>query len=93
MEKALFTLQKGLQLREIGKQYIIVRADENSVNVSDVYSLNRTAAWMWKRMSEGSCSLDDLANALCDAFDIGFETAKRDAEKQLAEWKSFGLIL
>ena len=44
MDKRTIYPQEGLQLRKVGKQYMIVKANENNVNMSDVYSLNRTAA-------------------------------------------------
>lgn len=93
MDKRTIYPQEGLQLRRVGKQYMIVKANENNVNMSDVYSLNRTAARMWERLAKGGCTADDLATCLCEEFDTDQATALQDVERQLSEWKAFGLIL
>ena len=71
---------------------MIVEANENHANMSDVYSLNPTAAMMWQRMGEGACTPDDLADCLCKEFDIDKATALHDVERQLDDWLQFGLI-
>ena len=93
METRNIHSKAGLQLRKIGLQYMIVEANDENVNMSDVYSLNRTAAWMWERVTQGGCTAEGLADGLCEEFDTDRETAIRDVERQLAEWKEYGLIL
>lgn len=93
METNIIRPKDGLQLRKVGKQYMIVEANENNVNMSDVYSLNQTAALMWERIGKGGCTAEDLCVCLCDNFDTDEAAAMRDVERQLAEWKAFGLIL
>ncbi len=93
MENKVVYPAEGLQLRKVGKQYMIVKANDNNVNMSDVYSLNRVAARMWERLAEkGGCTADDMAECLCEDFDIDKATALHDVERQLAEWRTFGLI-
>lgn len=84
--------KEGLQLRKVGKQYMIVEACEKNVNMSDVYSLNHTAACLWERIAQGNCTPDNLAECLCENYDTDKETAAQDVKRQLAEWKSYGLI-
>ena len=92
MEERTIRPKEGLLLRKIGKQYMIVEACEENVNMSDVYSLNPTAAWIWERMAQGGCTPEELAESLCEAYDIDRETALQDVERQLVEWKSYGLV-
>lgn len=84
--------KKGLKLRKVGRQYMIVEACRGNADMSNVYSMNRTAALLWEQMEKGNCTPDALAECLCDNYDIDKATAIRDVEKQLAEWKSYGLI-
>lgn len=93
MEKRTVRPKEGVRLRKVGRQYMIVEANENDVNMSDVYSLNQTAARMWERIAQGNCTSDDLADCLCEDFEIDRDTAVQDVEWQLAEWKTYGLIL
>lgn len=93
MEEKMIYLKEGLQLRKVGKQYMIVEACEDNVNMSDVYSLNHTAARMWERIAQGNCTPDALADCLCAYYETDKDTAAQDVERQLAEWKAYGLIL
>ena len=45
-------------LRRIGNQYMIVEACAGNVNMSNVYSLNRTAAWLWEQIAEDGCTTE-----------------------------------
>ena len=93
MEEMKICPKEGLQLRKVGKQYMIVEACEGNVNMSHVYSLNQTAAQMWERISQGNCTPDDLAECLCEQYETDKDTATLDVKRQLAKWKAYGLIL
>lgn len=54
--------------------------------------MNQTAAWIWQRVAEGCNTLDELAERLCQEYNVDKEVARRDLEKQLADWQAFGLI-
>ena len=82
----------GLQLRKIGDRYMIVDSVDGATNLCDVYSLNQTAALLWERIEAGSYTLDELAAWLCSLYDITSDVILQDVERQLAEWKRFGLI-
>lgn len=84
--------KQGLQLRKIGKQYMIVEACSDNVNMSNVYSLNKTAAWMWQQLESADLTADELADRLCETYAVDKTAALRDVEQQLAEWQSYGLI-
>lgn len=84
--------KKGLMLRKIGRQYMIVEASSENVNMSNVYSLNSTAAGLWEQMAAGLHTPAELADWLCAEYGIERETAIRDVGRQLDEWESFGLI-
>lgn len=83
---------KNLHLRKVGKMYMIVDAHSKKVNMSKVYTLNETAAGLWQRISERECTVEELAKWLCEAYEVDKDTACKDVERQLEEWKNEGLI-
>ena len=85
-------IKDGLQLRKIGHRYMVVDVCSENVNMSTVYSLNATAADLWKLLEQGHSSLEELADWLCAQYEIDRATALQDVTKQLDEWKNFGLI-
>ena len=67
--------KQGLKLRKVGRQYMIVEACRGNADMSNVYSMNRTAALLWEQMEKGNCTPDALAECLCDNYDIDKATA------------------
>lgn len=88
----MYKIKEGLQLRKIGSHYMIVEACNGQVNMSNVYSLNDTAALIWQHVGKGCSDSGELAAAVCEAYAVDMADALRDVERQLAEWKAFGLI-
>lgn len=92
MNETTLTPKEGIRLRKIGNQYMIVDISKENVNMSDVYSLNHTAALLWQRIEDGDATPDKLADSLCETYGIGKEDATRDVERQIDDWRQYGLL-
>lgn len=92
MNETTLTPKEGIRLRKIGNQYMIVDVSKENVNMSDVYSLNHTAALLWQRIEDGDATPDKLADSLCETYGIGKEDATRDVERQIDDWRQYGLL-
>ncbi len=88
----LMKLQPNLQLRKIGNKYMIVSTASGNVNMTDVFTLNETAARLWQLMEGKDIPPKELAVLLCNEYEVGEEDALKDVEKQLCEWKQSGLV-
>lgn len=82
----------NLILRKIGKQYMIVNANSGVVNMTDVFTLNNTAAQIWKYIEGKDFTSEELVDWLCDNYEVDRQTAEKDINRQLEDWKKFGLI-
>lgn len=82
----------NLKLRKIGNQYMIVEVCDEQINMSDVYSMNKTAADIWKHIDKDECTFEQLLEWICDTYDVSRNTAANDLARLVEEWKSFGLI-
>ena len=60
--------------------------------MTDVFSLNETAARLWQLMEGKDITPKELAVLLCNEYEVGEEDALKDVEKQLCEWKQSGLV-
>lgn len=87
----IMKLKSGLQLRKIGKQYMIVDID-SEVNLTNVFTLNETAARIWELAAGRIFTPEELASTLCEEYDVDAETALKDVRKQIEEWIGFGLV-
>ena len=84
--------KKSLQLRKIQNQYMIVEVSAENVNMSNVYSMNQTAADLWEVISTEERTVEELIEWLCSNYDVEADVAQSDVESLLAEWREFGLI-
>lgn len=85
-------IKNNLKLRKIGDKYMIVQASEQQQNLTDVYSLNETAACLWKSVGTEEFTAEDLVNTLCSLYDVTREQAAADVDSLLKSWKEFGLL-
>lgn len=83
---------KDFSLRQIGKQYMIVNTSEENIDLSCVYTLNATAAYLWKEIGQNDFTNEFLVERLCDRYDIDEDTALKDIRVLMTEWKRLGLI-
>lgn len=84
-------LKENLRICQIGNQYIVV-ADRENVDMTRVISLNETAAYLWKHADGKDFTAKQLADALCEEYDVSQEKALADVEKTLLVWKANGLV-
>lgn len=81
-----------ITLRRIGKQYMIVDSSEQNQDLSCVYTLNATAAYLWEEIGDNDFTEEFLVSRLCDRYDIDEQTATNDVRLLLAEWQKLRLI-
>lgn len=82
----------NLQLRKVGRHYMIVTVSRECVNMTDVFTLNRTAALLWQRVGSGAYTLGELVGWFRTEFGVDKDTALHDVCRQIEEWRAFGLI-
>ncbi len=85
-------LLPNLKLRKVGKQYMVVRHDSNTIDLANVYTLNETAAWLWNEAAKADFTADSLAQALCSRYDVELARAEADVKQIVAQWQANGLI-
>ncbi len=84
-------LKAGLKLRHVGSRAMVVDATD-VVNLTNVYTLNATAALLWQTAEQGPFTAESLAERLCQEYEVDSATALSDVKCQLQEWADYGLI-
>ena len=72
---------------------MIVDTATEQVDMVDVYIMNETAAWLWQTFAEREFTTEEMAEALCQEYDVTPEQAKADVEALLREWGKFRLTV
>lgn len=85
-------LKKDLTLRRIGSKYMIVDAGDEQVDISSVYTLNKTAAWIWTQVQGMDFEPEELAEKLVAHYEVSLEVALADVRALLETWRKYGLL-
>lgn len=86
-------LNKDLILREVGGEYMIVNPFSDTVDMTQVYSLNETAAWLWQQMEGKEFTVPEMVAVLREEYEVDEETATTDLTELCQQWIAAGLAL
>ena len=84
-------LKSNLTLRRVGQNYMVVELSNESVNLTNVYTMNETAAWLWKECGTLEFTQEMLVKRLCEEYEVSEEQASQDVKRLIQEWVNYGL--
>lgn len=87
-----FKKLKTLTLKQVGNAFMQVEVNDNEVNLTNVYTMNATAASLWTQLDNPDATVDSLAAAICEEYEVDHDTAAADIRAQLGQWATMGLI-
>lgn len=80
-------------LREVCGEKVIVGEGLGAIDFGKLLSINDTAAWIWNEAGEqGDFTVDSIAEALCEVYEVDPETARTDVDRILTQWKELGIL-
>jgi len=86
-------IKKGFVLRTVCGQNVIVGEGLDAINFGRMLCLNDTAAWLWKKALEsGSFTVENLADALCQEYEVEHPQALADVKETIDNWKELGVV-
>lgn len=85
--------KNNLKLRKVGDRYMLVEVSETDANVTTVYTLNETAAFLWNEAAAVGLDPNALAARLCEEYEVEPDVALADVDCILSVWKHCGLIV
>ena len=85
-------IRTDLTLRQIGRSYMVVELSDQGTNLTNVYTMNETAAWLWKEFVRVDFTEEMLVKRLCEEYEVTEEKAAEDVARLVGDWKEMGLI-
>ena len=86
-------IKDGFVLRDVCGEQVIMGEGLGAVNFGKLLALNDTAAWLWQKAQEmGDFTVEALAAALCDEYDVAPDEARKDVAEIVSEWQEVGVI-
>lgn len=82
----------GVKLRKVGTKYMIVKSCGDNVNMTDVITLNETAAVIWEHFLGQDFTVDDVVSYLTGIYEIDPVTARADSEALFGHWRDYGIL-
>lgn len=79
-------------MRTIGSDHLIVDPSQDMVDLSTVYTLNSSAAWLWEQLKGKEFNIDGIVELLFENYDVDIDQAKSDAETLLQDFQKQGLL-
>ena len=85
-------IKPGFILRTICGQSVISGEGVANVNFSKLVSLNETAAFLFKAVEGRDFTVEDMADALTESYEVDRETALADSRKLCDPWIEIGIV-
>lgn len=82
--KELFKLKSRFVSRVVGNDLILVPLTGHIAQMSEMFTLNNTARFIWENTSEDSTE-ESMVQLLTDEFEIDADTASGDVKKFLEQ--------
>lgn len=85
--------KKGFALRNVCGEHVIVAEGLEVINFNKLLSLNETAAYLWEQAAKmGDFTAEQLADKLCEEYEVSREQAQQDVEGMIAQWQEIGVV-
>ncbi len=86
-------IKNGFVLRDVCGEQVIMGEGIGALNFGRLLCLNETAAWLWnKALEQGVFSVESLANALCEEYEVSKEQAMKDVASIVSEWQGVKVV-
>ena len=86
-------IKKEFVLREVCGEHVITGEGLAAVNFGRLLALNETAAWLWKQADAmGDFTVEQLADKLCEEYEVTKDTAQQDVATIINQWQKEGVI-
>lgn len=72
---------------------MIVDSQTDTANLTNVYVLNETAAYLWENLQEKEFTADTLVELLLGEYEVTEAQAKADVAKLLEVWQANRMVI
>ena len=85
-------LKEGFVIYDLCGTKVVLAQGLANINFDRVLSLSESAAWLWEEARrQGDFTVESLAKALCDEYEITPSDALADVSELVAQWQKEGV--
>lgn len=86
-------IKKGFELMDVCGAHVIISHGTENINFTKVINLNDSAADVWNAVVDKNFTVDDMVNALLSEYEVDEETARKDCEQLVQQWRDAELLI
>ena len=90
-EVAVYRRSSAVVSRQISGETLVVPIRGKVGDLASIYSFNEAGSVLWAALEQPR-SLESLASALCQSFEVEWDDARRDADAFVQEMQAAGLL-
>ena len=84
--------KKGFNLRLVCDENVIIPEGKENIDFNSIIGMNESSAYLWRRAQQlDSFTVEDLADMLCEEYDVDEATALADAKAVARQWIDAGI--
>ena len=76
---------ENLVQRQLGEETVLVPISQTGIDVQNIYTLNETAAMVWKLL-ENKCTEEDVIAAIEQEYTADIDVIRKDVQDLIAEF-------
>jgi hypothetical protein len=76
---------KNFVQRQLGEETVLVPISQTGIDVQNIYTLNETAAMVWKLL-ENKCKEEDIIAAIEQEYTADIDVIRKDVQDLIAEF-------
>lgn len=84
--------KKGFELRTVCGENILVAEGLENIDFSKLISMNETSTFLWQEMAGKTFTVEDMADAIVENYEIDRDTALNDCRVLAGQWKEAGIV-
>ena len=86
-------IKNGFVLRDVCGEQVIMGEGIGALDFGRLLCLNETAVWLWKQAEQqGDFTVESLAQALYNEYDVSEEQARADVATIVGEWQKVNVL-
>jgi methyltransferase-like protein len=89
--KSVPSRSPSIVTRKTGNEYVLVPVTNNIADMTSVYTLNETGAFIWE-LIDGKKSVEEIIEAVIDKYDVDREKATKDVFSLIDDMKNYLII-
>ena len=85
-------IKEGFVIEKVGASYLAVATGKIADEFHALVRVNSTGAFLWNKLSEKSCTEEELLSLMLDEYEVAEDVARRDISMFVKSLSEAGIL-